>query len=114
VRWPAKAVDEFDDTGDVSLRNCGSGHTPVAKTARYAPLAADPEKAAAFGGISIRSVYRSCAVNQYGNQRGLGCASNEANYAHHIWDRRDSDGFMGATACVIVRWFADGYTDGAD
>lgn len=67
---------------------------------------------ATFGGISIRSAYRSCAVNEYGNEHKLNCASNEANYARHIWDRRDADGFMGATACIVVRWFADRYADG--
>ena len=67
-----------------------------------------------FGGISIRSAYRSCALNRYGNEHGLNCASNESNYARHIWDRRDADGCMGATACIVVRWFADRYEHGAD
>lgn len=61
-----------------------------------------------FGRISIRSAYRSSAVNQ----RGVGrhnCASNEANYAAHIWDRRDASGFMGATACVVVSAFVPYY-----
>ena len=35
----------------------------------------------------------------------MGCARNEANYADHIWDRRDSKGRMGATACVVVPAF---------
>lgn len=68
----------------------------------------------AFGGISIRSAYRSCAVNEFGNRNDLNCASNGKNFAHHIWDRRDADGFMGATACIVVRWFADRYAEGAD
>lgn len=68
----------------------------------------------AFGGISIRSAYRSCAVNEFGNKNDLNCASNEKNFAHHIWDRRDADGFMGATACIVVRWFADRYAQGED
>lgn len=29
-------------------------------------------------------------------------ASNESNYAAHIWDRRDADNLMGATACIVV------------
>ena len=68
----------------------------------------------AFGGISIRSAYRSCAVNEFGNKNNLNCATNEKNFAHHIWDRRDAAGCMGATACVVVRWFADRYQNGAD
>jgi hypothetical protein len=55
-----------------------------------------------FGRISIRSAYRSKAVNDFGNRNGLNCARNEANYAGHIWDERDAEGRMGATACIIV------------
>ena len=61
-----------------------------------------------FGRISIRSAYRSCAVNE----RGVGrhnCAANEANYAAHIWDRVDENGFSGATACVVVNSFIPYY-----
>jgi hypothetical protein len=42
------------------------------------------------------------------------CGSNEANHAGHIWDRRDAQGRMGATACIVVPWFADRYEQGAD
>lgn len=69
---------------------------------------------ATFGRIAIRSAYRSCAVNEFGNQNGLSCASNENNFARHIWDRRDKQGYMGAMACVAVHWFADQYDSGAD
>ena len=62
-----------------------------------------------FGRLAIRSAYRSCAVNQFGNVNGLGCARNEANYADHIWDRRDAEGRMGATACVIAPAFWDAF-----
>ncbi len=62
-----------------------------------------------FGGISIRSAYRSCAVNDFGNKHDLNCATNEKNYGRHIWDRRDTDGHMGATACIVVRWFIPMY-----
>lgn len=57
---------------------------------------------ARFGRISIRSAYRSKAVNQLGNEKDLNCGSNESNYAGHIWDERDAGGNMGATACIIV------------
>ncbi|SKA22386.1 hypothetical protein [Consotaella salsifontis] len=69
---------------------------------------------ATFGRIAIRSAYRSPAVNDFGSRNGLSCARNEANYAGHIWDRRDADGCMGATACIVVPWFADRYAQGAD
>ncbi len=61
-----------------------------------------------FGRISIRSAYRSCEVNQKGVGRH-NCSSNEANYAGHIWDRRDANGFMGATACIVVNRFIPYY-----
>jgi hypothetical protein len=57
---------------------------------------------ARFGRLSIRSAFRSKAVNDFGNRNGLNCARNEANYAGHIWDERDVAGRTGATACIIV------------
>ena len=67
-----------------------------------------------FGRIAIRSSYRSCEVNQLGNDKGHNCASNEANYAGHIWDRRNVNGHMGATACVVIPAFADHVAAGGD
>src|SRR5437588_4361182 len=63
---------------------------------------------ATFGRLAIRSAYRAPAINAFGNAHGLSCASNERNYARHIWDRRDVHGCMGALATVVVPWFADG------
>ena len=60
-----------------------------------------------FGPIAVRSAYRSPAVNGFGNAHGMSCARNEANRARHIWDRRDADGRMGATACIVVPWFVN-------
>jgi len=62
-----------------------------------------------FGRISVRSAYRSPQVNGFGNANKLNCATNEKNYAGHIWDRRDAAGHMGATACVIVNRFIPFY-----
>ena len=68
-----------------------------------------------FGRIAIRSAFRSCEVNGLGNElqaarkSGYNCASNEANFAGHIWDRRDAKGRMGATACVVVPAFWDAF-----
>ncbi len=75
---------------------------------------------ATFGRIAIRSAYRSCEVNGFGSRKqkaGNGaykCGSNQYNYADHIWDRRDGEGRMGATACIVVPWFADRFEQGAD
>jgi len=57
---------------------------------------------ARFGRLSIRSAYRSAAVNDFGNRNNLNCGRNETNYGGHIWDRRDAQDHMGATACVVV------------
>ena len=57
---------------------------------------------ARFGRISIRSAYRSPAVNAYGNANDLNCGSNDSNFGGHIWDRRTANGEMGACATIIV------------
>lgn len=67
-----------------------------------------------FGRLAIRSAYRSCAVNTFGNSKGLNCASNESNHARHIWDKRDTEGRMGAMACVVVPSFYDRFHEDGD
>ncbi|QCO56207.1 hypothetical protein EOK75_10990 [Pseudorhodobacter turbinis] len=67
-----------------------------------------------FGPLAVRSAYRSPAVNGFGNAHNLKCARNEASYAGHIWDRRDTAGRMGACVSVVVPWFADQYNRGRD
>ena len=69
---------------------------------------------ATFGRLHIRSAYRSAAVNDFGNRNKLNCASNAANAAGHIWDLRDADGCIGATACVVVPWVADTHEEEGD
>lgn len=69
---------------------------------------------AAFGRLSIRSAYRSPSVNEYGNKNALNCASSEANYAAHIFDRRDAEGNAGATAIVVVNSFIEYYEQTGD
>lgn len=69
---------------------------------------------ATFGHVSVRSAYRSAAVNRFGNDNDLSCATNEKNRARHIWDQRDADGCMGAMATIVVPWFTDRYDAGAD
>lgn len=67
-----------------------------------------------FGRIAVRSGFRSAELNAFGNAHNLNCARNDANYGHHIWDRRDADGLMGAGASIVVPWFADRYAQGRD
>lgn len=73
-----------------------------------------------FGRIAIRSTYRSCEVNGLGNElqaagkAGYNCSSNEANWAGHIWDRRDADGCMGAAACIVIPSFWDVFQQEGD
>jgi hypothetical protein len=57
-----------------------------------------------FGRICIRSAYRAPAVNAKGAENGnqYSCASNESNYGGHIWDYLGADGYLGATACLVV------------
>jgi hypothetical protein len=62
-----------------------------------------------FGRISIRSAYRSPAVNRVGNENGHSCSRNESSFANHIWDRRDAEGYMGAMATVVVNGFIPYY-----
>jgi hypothetical protein len=85
----------------------------IAAGTRLCEVLLEPLKAH-FGHIHIRSAYRSPTVNAFGNANGFNCASNEANAAGHIWDLRDGDGRMGATACIVIPWFADRYEKGAD
>ncbi|MFN3226070.1 MAG: hypothetical protein ACE360_07470 [Hyphomicrobiales bacterium] len=66
---------------------------------------------ALFGPIIIRSGFRSAALNAFGHQNGLSCASNERNYGRHIWDHVDSKGRVGASACIIIPAFNAGATE---
>lgn len=67
-----------------------------------------------FGRITIRSAYRSPAVNKFGNEHKLNCGNNENNRAGHIWDWLDKDGYMGGTVCVVVNWYLDQYEKTGD
>ena len=60
-----------------------------------------------FGHVTIRSAFRSANVNGFGNCHNMNCSSNKASYANHIWDHKDDDGFMGATACIVIPGFVD-------
>ncbi|MBD1841865.1 peptidase M15 [Cyanobacteria bacterium FACHB-63] len=62
-----------------------------------------------LGRISIRSAYRAYDVNAKGAEKNnqYNCAANDD--AGHIWDRRDQNNYMGATACVVVTSFLPYY-----
>ncbi len=67
-----------------------------------------------WGKIHVRSGYRSPEVNTLGNQKKLNCANNTTNAAAHIWDERDSLGFQGATACIVIPAYQDYYESTLD
>ena len=67
-----------------------------------------------FGRVAIRSGYRSAAVNALCNRLYGNCASNEKNYARHIWDIRAADGSSGAMACIVLPWLVDRCSEGMD
>jgi hypothetical protein len=67
-----------------------------------------------FGRISIRSGYRSPKVNEHCNEEKLGCADNQKNAAHHIWDLKDARGHKGAMACIVVNGYVKHYEQTGD
>ena len=75
---------------------------------------------ATFGRVVIRSGFRSAELNAFANEKqrnkkdGYNCTRNEDNYAAHIWDHRDANGHIGATACIVLPWFLERYEAGAD
>lgn len=74
----------------------------------------------AFGAVTIRSAYRSPSVNGFCHERfkegdrACFCSDNEYNRAQHIWDRRDADGYMGATASILIPWYLPRYEKTGD
>ena len=63
---------------------------------------------ATFGHVSIRSAFRSAAVNDCGKQeKYVNVDGTEQNHARHIWDRLDENDKKGATACIVIPWFVD-------
>ena len=74
----------------------------------------------AFGGITVRSAFRSAFVNDYCHQRlkpgqsDYFCSDNIYGAARHIWDLRDAEGNSGATASVVVPWYLEQYEKSGD
>ena len=62
---------------------------------------------ATFGHVSIRSAFRSAAVNDRGiGEKYRNVAGTKKNHARHVWDRCDKYG-KGATASIVIPWFVD-------
>lgn len=129
-----KTVDKLTELGRVRLSKSffmrDMLHSEIAQIYGLANIPDDPDLAIAagtrlceelleplqdhWGRLAIRSAYRSAEVNGLGNAKGHDCARNEVNAAHHIWDLRDSDGCMGATACVVIPAFWDAHNGEGD
>lgn len=128
MRQP-KSVSGLEDFGRVRLSESffmrDFLYSEIAAINGFANIPSDPDLAIAagkvlcetlleplqarFGRISVRSAYRSPEVNGFGNANKLNCGSNDSNFAGHIWDRRDAQGRMGATACIVVNRFIPYY-----
>ena len=61
---------------------------------------------ATFGHVSIRSAFRSAAVNDCG-EKYSNVAGTKKNHARHVWDRLGDDDKKGATASIVIPWFVD-------
>lgn len=74
----------------------------------------------AFGAVAVRSAYRSPAVNGFcaemfaKGERAYFCSDNDYNRARHIWDRRDAQGFLGATASILIPWYLPRFAESGD
>ncbi len=74
----------------------------------------------AFGGITVRSAFRSAMVNDFCHQRlsqdpgAYYCSDNIYGAARHIWDLRDADGHTGATASIVIPWYVKRFEDSGD
>jgi hypothetical protein len=121
------SYDKLEDLGRVRLsRNFFMReflHSEIAAWHGLQNIPVDPDRAVAlgrslceqlleplqeaFGRVHIRSGYRAPTVNEFGNSNRLNCASNESNYAGHIWDHPDQSGKFGATACIVLPWLVD-------
>ena len=73
-----------------------------------------------FGHVGIRSAYRSARLNGFCNElftagdTACWCTDNAMNAARHIWDLRDAEGHLGATATVFIPSYLDYYHRSGD
>ncbi len=74
----------------------------------------------AFGGVAVRSAFRSASVNDFCHQRmtqdpgAYYCNDNTYGAARHIWDMRDADGYRGATASIVIPWYVERFAESRD
>ena len=74
----------------------------------------------AFGGVVVRSAYRSPTLNDFCHRKYVAgetacyCSDNVYSAGRHIWDRRDGAGYLGATASVLVPAYLDLYEESSD
>jgi hypothetical protein len=86
----------------------------IAAGEKLCQLVLEPLRAA-FGHIAIRSAYRSPTLNGHCHElhkQGVAeswCTCNEDNFGYHIWDIRDSAGYLGATATIVVPGYIEHY-----
>ncbi|KIN71689.1 hypothetical protein [Sulfitobacter guttiformis] len=66
---------------------------------------------ATFGQVTVRSGYRSAALNTFGNENNLNCARSDNPIECHIWDMPEH---VVAGASIVIPWFADQYSQGRD
>ena len=74
----------------------------------------------AFGGVAVRSAYRSASVNDFCHRRlsedpaAYYCSDNAYGAARHIWDLRDAEGYSGATASIVIPWYGGRFAHSGD
>ena len=91
----------------------------IASGAKLCGLVLEPLHRA-FGGIAVRSAFRSAAVNDFCHQRlaqdpgAYYCNDNVYGAGRHIWDLRDADGHMGATASIVIPWYIGLFQESGD
>ena len=91
----------------------------IASGAKLCGLVLEPLHRA-FGGIAVRSAFRSAAVNDFCHQRlaqdpgAYYCNDNVYGAGRHIWDLRDADGHMGATASIVIPWYIGRFRESGD
>ena len=91
----------------------------IASGGRLCELVLEPLHRA-FGGVAVRSAFRSAEVNDFCHQRlsqdaaAYYCSDNTYGAARHIWDLRDAGGYRGATASVVIPWYVKRFEESGD
>ncbi len=67
---------------------------------------------ACYGRISVRSGYRSSALNAACHEQGFNCVENQKAFGRHIWDVCSDRFGYGAMACVVIPSVNDAVASG--